>query len=160
MAISSSVIKPLALLAASAAFVLGGISMMRITNAQASALSGTCGAIFNLRTSADGPLSISGDVQSGINSGAIINFTNNTMSYSVTRQKLVEGASDEWTSVSSGPKQFTIKPDPELNGTYEMAMADANINIVMRVIPVNNGNTYLLQGKSLGTTGICQKIAS
>ncbi len=56
---------------------------------------------------------------------------------------------------------MTIISDPELSGTYQVTaatQAEIGINLVFRLIPVNGGTTYLLQGKNVGATGMCQKV--
>jgi hypothetical protein len=121
-------------------------------------LSGTCGGVFGLRTAADGAIGANDYV--GINAGAYINFTNQTISFAITDQTLSGGV----TTFSQGNivnKSFTLSADPELADAYQMTIpagADLDNPIVVRLIPVNSGNTILIQGKSLGATGMCQKV--
>lgn len=121
-------------------------------------LSGTCGGVFSLRTVADGP-AVNGDYV-GVNAGAYINFTNKTISFALTDQTVAQNGSTFSQGVITN-KSFTLIADPDLADSYQMTIpqgADLDNDIVVRLIPVNSGNTILIQGKSLGATGMCQKV--
>lgn len=150
--------KSVLLLLLSAVLISASVIMLKHTQAAPISLSGTCGGVFNLRTAADGELQ-NGD-QVSINAGTYINFTNNKISFSLTDQTAGQN-SVTFAQKAFTNKSFTLIADPELADAYEMTIpADDRLNapITVRLIPVNSGNTILIQGKTLGATGMCQKV--
>lgn len=133
--------------------------------AMAAGLSGKCGGVITIRSSADGALE---KYQGGdITASMILDFDAGTSIVAFTRQELTTGGYT-WTQ-----KVYTSKPfksviiDPDgLEGSYEITLnftegmlpGDIARNPKFRIIPVNSGNTFLIQGKNFGTNGVCQKI--
>ena len=93
-----------------------------------------------------------------------MDLTNKRISISLSRQQRIDGGEDQWRSENFINRSVTIIDDPDgISGSYELSMEnfspDEVLPIKFRLIPVNSGNTYLLQGKSVtGTTGVCQKV--
>lgn len=131
------------------------------SRAATTGLTGKCAGIFNLRTSADGSLS---NGQTGsVNGSMILDFDKNIASIAKTQQTKVIGGDDIWAQAMRIDKIFTVVADPDgLNGSYEVIInvdsSDFGANPKMRLIPVNSGNTILIQGKNFGPNGVCQKI--
>jgi hypothetical protein len=146
-------------LSAAALLIYASFVSLKSSIAAPITLSGTCGGVFNLRTSADGPLA-NGDTSS-INAGSYMNFTNRTISFALTDQTIDLSGDSTFTQQFFLDRAFTLIADPELPDAYQMTIpAGAGLNsaIIVRLIPVNSGNTILIQGKSLGATGMCQKV--
>lgn len=144
-------------LTASALLVFGAFKMIGSSHAAASSLTGKCGVVFNVRTSADGQL---GDTnEATINAGGVIDFDNNKISISTSRQKAIYGGTDIWTQLAFLNRDLTISADPDsIPSAYKVSFMTNSDTVNFRVIPVNSGNTFLIQGLSLGTTGVCQKL--
>jgi hypothetical protein len=139
--------------------VYGAFTMLRSGHAAPTALSGVCGGVFNLRTAADGAIQ-NGD-EFSINAGTYINFTTNKISFALTDQAVDNLGNASWTQKAFTERSFTLIADPELADAYQMTIPSGsglNTTIIARLIPVNSGNTVLIQGKSLGATGMCQKV--
>lgn len=151
--------KSMALLALSAAMVYGAFTMLKTSQAAPTTLSGVCGGVFNLRTAADG--AIANNDEFSINAGTYINFSTNKISFVLTDQAVDNSGNSSWSQTSFTDRSFTLIADPELTDAYQMTIPSGgglNTTIVARLIPVNSGNTVLIQGKSLGATGMCQKV--
>ena len=173
------------MLIASALLIYVSFITLKHSNATTSSPSGTCGGVLTARTAADGVLN-NGQVAT-INSGAFVDFTNNTISLVGTKQTansrvpttnsssagaVVSGTASSvlmtpdpdltvWTQQKMLNRSMTVIPDPELSGAYQVTantLSDLGVDLVFRVIPVNSGTTYLIQGKNFGSTGMCQKI--
>jgi|GEM_PF-6775791 len=147
------------MLGASALLIYASFVSLRNSIAAPITLSGTCGGVFSLRTTADGPLG-TGD-QVSVNAGTYVNMTNRTISFVLTDQADDGLGNVTFTQKAFVDKTFTLVADPELADAYEMTIPSGgglNTAIVVRLIPVNSGNTILMQGKSLGATGMCQKV--
>jgi hypothetical protein len=133
--------------------------------AMAAGLFGKCGCVITIRSPAEGVLE---KYQMGdMTASMILDFDAGTSIVAFTRQELTTGGYT-WTQ-----KVYTSKPfksviiDPDgLEGSYEITLnftenllpADIGRNPKFRIIPVNSGNTFLIQGKNFGTNGVCQKI--
>jgi hypothetical protein len=151
-------IQPIILLIASAILLVGAFKFIGKTNATLSTPTGKCGFVFNTRTAADGQLS---DLEeAGLSAGGVIDFDNRLVSMSSTRQKMIHGAPDVWTTVARMNLTFTIVADPDgVPGALQIQVPKGDgSSHYLRIIPVNSSNTFLIQGMNLGATGICQKI--
>ena len=130
------------------------------SRAATTGLTGKCGGVFSTRTSADGPL-LNGE-QETLTVSLILNFDTNKASVAATEQKMLSNAPDLWFQTMKLDKTMTVVNDPDgLDGSYEIVIKMENLDLFepkMRLIPVNSGNTILIQGKNFGSNGVCQKI--
>jgi hypothetical protein len=156
-------VKSLTLLMVSVLMICVSFITLRGSYAAATPLSGICGGVFSLKTSSEGVLPANDDA--AVNAGTYINFNNNTISFALTELingPMVNGAYDSsWAQKSFANKSFSIVADPQLADAFQLTIpADGQLSttIVVRLIPVNSGSTILIQGKSLGATGMCQKV--
>lgn len=153
-------VKSIFFLVGSALLVYGSFIALKTSNATTTSTpSGTCGGVITVRTAADGALDA--NQSATINSGGFLDFTNGKFSLVDTRQTGRSGSQAVWTQRAITNRDMTIISDPELSGTYQVTaatQAEIGINLVFRLIPVNGGTTYLLQGKNVGATGMCQKV--
>ena len=72
--------------------------------------------------------------------------------YTPTAPSNVNYASQAYDSVP-----FTIADGP-VPGSYMLSFYSENISRPFFLLPVNSGNTILMQGKDFKMTGVCQKI--
>jgi hypothetical protein len=154
-------INKIALTLTALAFFLCAILWNEKSRAATTGLTGKCGGVLSLKTAADGPLS--NGQTSAVNSSFILDFDKNLASISKTDQTMISGADDIWVQKMYIDKTFTMVPDPDgFIGSYEVIIninnVDFGANPKMRLIPVNSGNTMLIQGKNFGPNGVCQKI--
>jgi hypothetical protein len=147
------------LIAITAAIGTFGILKVSETKA-ATSLSGTCGFVINLQNTFTviGP-----SVPFTVDAMAVIDFDSNKIwfnltkatgdsNYSPTAPSNVNYASQAYDSV---PFKLDAGPVP---GSYMLSFYSENISLPFFLLPVNSGNTILMQGKDFKMTGVCQKI--
>lgn len=155
------VLKNATLAVASIALLIGSVAMMQKSKAAANLLTGKCGGVFNLRTAADGATEF-GSTRS-ISASFIVDFDLNTATVASTRQNRIDANDNIWTQDVKINKSFNIAQDPDgMIGSYQVTInfidGVSPDNPVFRLIPVNNNTTFLIQGKTFGATGVCQKV--
>ncbi len=135
------------------------------TKAANSPISGKCAGVFSARNAADGPIALNKDED--VNVGLILDFDAMKVSIAHSNQKLISGADDVWKQNVMKDKSFTMKADPDgLDGSYEIVLnfSDPTSNSLIdqyptfRLFSVNSGNTFLIQGKTFSSVGVCQKV--
>lgn len=153
-------INKIALMLATLALFSCAIFWNEKSRAATTGLTGKCGGVFSTRTSADGPLL--NNQQSTLTVSIIMNFDTNKASIAGTEQKMISNGTDLWFQNMKLDKTMTVVNDPDgLDGSYEVVIKMENLDLFepkMRIIPVNSGNTILIQGKNFGSNGVCQKI--
>ena len=126
----------------------------------ATSLSGTCGFVINLQNTFTviGP-----SVPFTVDAMAVIDFNSNKIWMNITRATTdanysgTSGSQANYTSESFDPIDFTLVTGP-VPGSYNLTFASENISPPFILLPVNSGNTILVQGKNFKMTGVCQKI--
>ena len=134
---------------------------------------GSCAALMSLKSPNDISYGIeytySGGSWSSSNSGSIdamilINFTESKIYINKTNVQLgytfdamVKSAySLAFTTETMAPVALSIGDGP-LPGSY-LITAPANTIPDLILMPVNSGNTFLIQAKNSKATGVCQKV--
>jgi hypothetical protein len=153
-----SIVKNTAFVMASIALLAGSAVMMQKSKAAANIFSGKCGGVFKLRTAADGVIN-DGDTGS-VSASVILDFDANKVNVASTRQTSVVGGNDTWAQQMDLDKTMIVEADTDgMIGAYQVSFTLSNgASPVLRIIPVNSNNTFLIQGKNVGATGVCQKI--
>jgi hypothetical protein len=143
---------------ASIALLAGSAIMMQKSKAAVNIFTGKCGGVFNLRTAADGVI-YDGNT-SGVSASIVLDFDANKVHVGMTRQTSVAGGDDTWAQQMELDKPMLVESDSDgLAGAYQVSFSFSNgTSPVLRLIPVNSTNTFLIQGKNFGATGVCQKI--
>ncbi|BAP88433.1 uncharacterized protein E1O_13020 [Burkholderiales bacterium GJ-E10] len=101
----------------------------------------------------------------GVNLLAVIDFTNNTLSYSLTQVTIGDASTktpNSYSSQNQSGVSFTTAAGP-ISGSYTITFTPNGYPSAMslNILPVNSGNTYLVQGTSGKTgalTGVCQGL--
>ncbi|HQT82007.1 MAG: hypothetical protein B7Z60_07065 [Ferrovum sp. 37-45-19] len=134
-------------------FLTGYVTLALITlvlsfNASA-ALSGTCGMIAT-------PPIAPGASSSTYNVLALINFSTNTITYSSMDLSFSSGVATP--TQSYGTKAITVTSNSNITGSYTMSFTSGSGNhtLIFNILPVNSGNTILIQGTSDPFSGVCQ----
>ena len=142
---------------------IGTIGILKVseTKAATSSLSGACGMVSNLQhTFTIFGLSMSPRT---VDAMAVIDFDSKKIWMNLTRATVDANYSTTspsnvtYTSQSLDPIDFTIVTGP-VPGSYNLTFASENISPPIILLPVNSGNTILVQGKNFKMTGVCQKI--
>jgi hypothetical protein len=144
---------------------------------------GSCGGILNISSTYDvlkEYIQNSIDTEGG-NALAEINFDTKKISFNVSEVSLLDsntntagrfgkdggynesnastsGLIKKWESRIIGPADFSITPVNGLNNAYEMTVTVEGRQRSILIMPVNGGNTYLIQGKNFFASGVCQKF--
>jgi hypothetical protein len=143
-----------------------------ITNASAAAPTGVCGMVASLPHPEFNFLTYSGTapVVKNLDVLAEINFTTSTIYYSVT-QWTFDGAGNVGKQTIGGNAAFILTGPALTTGTgyasgnptpnsYQIAFtlnaAGGAKPVILNVLPVNSGNTYLIQGIADRLSGVCQ----
>ena len=101
----------------------------------------------------------------GVNLLAVIDFTHSTLSYALTQVTAGDAATNTrnaYSTQSQSGVAFTSAAGP-ITGSYTITFTPPGAAAAMslNVLPVNSGNTYLIQGTSGRTgalTGVCQAL--
>jgi hypothetical protein len=92
------------------------------------------------------------------NIAAIFNFDTGTVSQN-TISLSYTNANPPVVTTASTPNtktDLTQQADSNLTGAYDIGFSGGNVQLMM--IPVNGGNTLLVQGLSQPFSGVCQKL--
>ena len=143
-------------------------------------LTGTCGVLFatphlflNAYGSMTGSVTSTGAMTGNYISNAVgpnqgpygvdvlaeINFSNSTVSYNVM-QVSFNGSGTKAYSAVSGSVPFTTTAGPgSLAGSYTITFTPTGgQQISLTILPVNSGNTILIQGTTDASRGVCQMM--
>jgi hypothetical protein len=124
----------------------------------ASALTGTCGILGSIphpfQTGVVG-------VSYNLDLLATINFSTNTINYNFTVITIT--LAGQTFSSNNGSASFTTAAGPLTGSTtitfpFTPPGGGAPITASLNVLPVNGGNTYLVQGNNVRMSGVCQTI--
>ena len=141
---------------------IGTLGILKVSETKAAtSLSGSCGMVVNLQHT----FTIFGPNLSPltVDAMAVVNFDSNKIYMNLTKATgdnnyLPTAPSNvTYTSQSLDPIDFTIVTGP-VPGSYNLTFASENISPPIILLPVNSGNTILVQGKNFKMTGVCQKI--
>ena len=138
-----------------------GLMDSNISFAQSTKITGSCGMLVNVSKWAQ-PI-VFGQTDSGSNNLLLlVNFDTGVMTGYATNLTFGANSSLQPTySVGIGNINFTQSADV-LNGFYQLTPTDATKMPIFKVLPVNNGNTFLViaggtDRQGSGATAICQK---
>lgn len=145
--------------------ILASIFMAPKTIAQStiSAFSGVCAGIFNVTNPYEVAMRQTGgsiDTE-GLNASVQLDFTNNK-AYIVVNRGTFNSNTDDVTyrAVAISNRAFALTDYPQMPGAKKgvVITPELGINTEVLLIPVNSGNTILIQGLNFGSTGVCQKV--
>jgi len=140
---------------------IGAFGVLKVSDTKAAtSLSGTCGMVVNLQQTftvlgPNNPLTVDTMAVVNFDSQQIwMNLTKATgdANYSPTARSNVSYKSELY-----GPIDFKLAAGP-VPGSYSLYFASENISLPFNLLPVNSGNTILIQGQNFKMTGVCQKI--
>jgi len=122
----------------------------------AAPLSGSCAMIATPPAPPLQPGQAASNVRYNI--AAIFNFDTGTVSQN-TISLSYTNANPPVVTTASTPNtktDLTQQADSNLTGAYDIGFSGGNVQLMM--IPVNGGNTLLVQGLSQPFSGVCQKL--
>jgi hypothetical protein len=126
------------------------------------ALTGSCASIGQLRSVGEGPFSNDPGETYLVNYSAIFNFDRNTVSISFILRTKTTGDDDIHTERTSRDSAVQLTEDSLLQGAYianfSVSIPEGIIGGRFRIIPVNSGNSYLIQALEADWVSICQKL--
>jgi hypothetical protein len=132
-----------------------------ISFAQSIKITGSCGMLVNVSKWAE-PIVFGQSDSSSNNFLLLVNFDTGVMTGYATNLTFGANSSVQPTySVGIGSINFTQSADA-LNGFYQLTPTDLTKMPIFKVLPVNNGNTFLIitggtDRNGSGATAICQK---
>jgi hypothetical protein len=149
-----------------AASVLGAaifIAPKTIAQSTTSAFSGVCAGIFNVANPYEVAMRQTGGTidTEGLNASVQLDLTNNK-AYIVVNQGTFNRNSDAVTyrveAISN--RAITLTDFPQMPGAKKGVVVTPELggNTEFLLIPVNSGNTILIQGLNFGASGVCQKV--
>lgn len=132
---------------------LAGASLAFAPGASA-ALSGSCGMLSGMPHTFDTPQNSSSydlDVM------AIIDFTNSQITYSMNTMTIDSVGGQTTTTGLNGPTPFTSVTG-SLPGSTDITFSTGGGTVTLELLPVNSGNTILIQAKNDAFHGVCQML--
>jgi hypothetical protein len=150
-----------------------GIFYSNKTSAQASnnLITGSCGGVFNVDSMVDFLYEFSGDSLDNETTSALISVNFDTQKMDISLQKVkMANAVGRTKGPQSGDKKtrnvevftqidFTINDFPGVSGAKIVSIiVESPEPEEFLLLPVNGGNTFLIQGKTFGAAGVCQKL--
>lgn len=157
-----------------ASVVLGlGAFYANKTTAQISntEITGSCGGVFNVETMVDFLYEFAGNSLDEETTTALIsmNFNSRKMDISLQKVKLTNPVGSTLPPLSGDKKirdvtvytqkDFTIADFPGVsNAKIVSVLVESNKPEEFLLLPVNGGNTFLIQGKTFGAAGVCQRL--
>jgi len=166
--------------------LMAAISMIFLFSARTQAqnttspFAGTCGGVFNIGSIYDALWEYRGnsiDYDEGVSVLISMNF--NTLKADLSAQTvnildsdnkpLNNGGFGHDRAPRNGEKKirdiqkftsqsFSISALDGVNGAYLVTLSLPQQDETFVMMPVNGGNTFLIQGKSFGAAGVCQKV--
>ena len=115
----------------------------------------------NVNTSSgsmSGNISTANTGTKGMDVLAVINFTNGTISYNVTQATIT--ATGVSYSASTATVSFTAPVAGPISGSYTISFTPTGSSsaVTFNILPVNGGNTFLVQGVGDPFHGVCQAL--
>ena len=126
------------------------------------ALTGSCASVAQLRTVGEGPFSNDPGETYLVNYSSVFNFDRNTVSVSVILRTKTTGDDDIYTERTARDSAIQLTADSLFQGAYiasvSVSIPEGVIGGRFRFIPVNSGNSYLVQSLDADWVSICQKL--
>jgi hypothetical protein len=126
------------------------------------ALTGSCASIGQVRSVGEGPFSNDPGRIYIVNYSAIFNFDRNTISVSYILRTKTTGDDDIYTERTARDSAVQLTADSLFQGAYianiSVSIPEGIIGGRFRIIPVNSGNSYLIQALQADWVSICQKL--
>jgi len=124
--------------------------------------SGVCAGIFNLTNPVNALYEYKNNSmdREGLNASIYIDFTLNKATM-VINELVINGSDSAIESTVISQMAMTLVDYAPLPGSKKIiidAISQGDNDITFVVLPVNSGNTFLVQGMSFGSTGVCQKL--
>ena len=106
----------------------------------------------------NGTASINSTTNQGVNVMAVIDFTNDSISYNVNQASYSPSSGSSYTSQAGGTT-FSAAAGP-IPGSYTISFTPTGMStaVSFNILPVNGGNTFLVQGVGDATQGVCQAL--
>jgi len=126
--------------------------------AASAALSGTCGLLSGMPHTFD---SLSPSNSYDLDVLATLNFTTNQITYSMTTLTTDSSGNPTTTATTiNGPLSFTQGTVTGLSGATSITFTPTGSTtpIVLYLLPVNGGNTLLVQAKDDAFHGVCEMM--
>jgi hypothetical protein len=145
-----------------------------------SPFTGTCGGVFNIGSIYDALWEYRGNsIDYGEGVSVLISMNFNTLKADLSAQTVTILDSNNQPLNNGGfghdraprngeqkirdiqkftDRSFTIAPLDGVNGAYLVTLSLPQDDETFVMMPVNGGNTFLIQGKSFGAAGVCQKV--
>jgi hypothetical protein len=163
------------IIAVSFALILAVLVSAPRTQAQtaASPFTGQCGGVFNINSIYSALWEYTNnsvDYDEGVSVLMSMNFDASKVDFSIQSFSVDQGKFGLNEPPAAGQKKvqgiriissipFVMTPQEGVNGAYLVTLdpdeADPSSFLMM---PVNGGSTFLIQGKTFGAAGVCQKI--
>jgi hypothetical protein len=147
-------------------FVVFGLSLFNPSQADASSFTGRCGGLLQVTNAYDAVIKAqenSIDDDEGVTALISVNFDDRTLSITVDAFNYRNGNSFQSITEYSGIR-FSVSDYAIHFGAKKLAFDipdnDGSISsVVVIALPVNGGNSYLLQSGAGGNfSGVCQKL--
>ena len=126
------------------------------------ALTGSCASIGQLRSVGEGPFSNDPGETYLVNYSAIFNFDRNTISVSYILRNKTTSDNDIYTERTAQDSAVQVTADSLLQGAYianvSVSIPEGIIGGRFRIIPVNGGNSHLIQALNADWVSKCQKL--
>lgn len=126
------------------------------------ALTGSCPSVAQLRTVGEGPFSNDPGETYLVNYSSVFNFDRNTVSVSFILRTKTTGDDDIYTERTARDSAIQLTADSLFQGAYiasvSVSIPEGVIGGRFRIIPVNSGNSYLVQSLDADWVSICQKL--
>lgn len=137
-----------------------------ISNASAATPIGTCGLVASMPhpeldwyayMNSGGPA-----ITKNMDLLAEINFTSKVINFSVTQFTYSGGLGGVMTKATVSGSATFVMTGPNLNtgnatpNAYQITFTAGGTPVTLNVLPVNAGNTYLIQGIADRVSGVCQ----
>jgi hypothetical protein len=145
-----------------------------------SPFSGTCGGVFNIGSIYDALWEYTGnsiDYDEGVSVLISMNFNTSKADLSIQTVTILDANGDPLRNGGFGlsrppannqtkarsiknysNQSFSIAPLDGVSGAYLVTLNLPDQSETFVMMPVNGGNTFLIQGKSFGAAGVCQKV--
>ena len=107
----------------------------------------------------NGTATINSTTNEGVNVMAVIDFTNDSISYNVNQASFSPSSGSSYTS-QAGTTTFSAPAAGPVPGSYIITFTPTGTStaVSFNILPVNGGNTFLVQGVGDATQGVCQAL--
>ena len=126
------------------------------------ALTGSCASIGQLRSVGAGPYSNDPGRIDVVNYSAIFNFDRNTLSASYILRTTTTAGDVIYTERTAQESPVQVTADSLFQGAYihnvSVSIPEGILGGRFRIIPVNSGNSFLIQALEADWVSICQRL--